>query len=477
MGMAREVELRLNGETVRVEGLSPTTTLLQFLRKRGYAGSKEGCAEGDCGACTVAVVGQGLDGKPRYQAMNACLIPLGAMAGREVVSVEGLSSRLGPLHPVQEAMVKTGGSQCGYCTPGFIMSMFAAYYEGKVDDEALEGNLCRCTGYLPIRRAAAMLEGPPEDDPFLKRLKTSPPLGSLAYRANGQRFFRPAGLEETLKLLQDFPEARLVAGATDMGLEFSKLDRHPAVLVSLEAVTELKVLEGTETHVELGAGLTLSELEEVFHDRIPALDEMLKLFAARQIQNRATVGGNLGTASPIGDLAPVFLSLDAELQLAGPDGERYLPIADFFTGYRRTALKPGEIIVSVRIPKALVAGAVRRLSRSYKASKRPADDISTVAAAFALDLGEDDHEDYPIVRARLAYGGVAATPARALTVEAALVGKPWNRETFLEVKPLLSGSFTPLSDLRGGADYRRKLVVNLFEKFLYETREAAGVAA
>ncbi|MDQ3457834.1 MAG: xanthine dehydrogenase small subunit [Deinococcota bacterium] len=465
MSVDHEFSMTLNGEAVRVAGVSPTSTLLEFLRRRGLSGAKEGCGDGDCGACTVAMLGRGPDGRPGYQAVNACLIMLGSVAGRALITVEGLSPRLGTLHPVQEAMVRTGGSQCGYCTPGFVMSMFVAYYNGGVTDAALEGNLCRCTGYSAIRRAAALLEGPREDDPFLKPLERVPELKPLAYEVNGQHFFRPTTLEGAIKHLRDFPTAKLMAGATDLGLDIARRHRHFPVIVSLEAVSELKGLEEAEDHVELGAGLTLSELMVRFRGRLPALDEMLHLFAGRQIRNRATIGGNLGTASPIGDLAPVFLAHDAEVRLLGAEGERLVPIADFFTGYRQTVLAPGELIASVRLPMTLAPGAVRGLNRSYKVSKRPADDISTVAATFALDLDENDE----VVKARLAYGGVAATPARASAVEQALVGKPWSGETVQGVRRLLEASFTPLSDVRGSAGYRRRLVVNLFDKFLLET--------
>ncbi|MDQ3398122.1 MAG: xanthine dehydrogenase small subunit [Deinococcota bacterium] len=476
--------LSINGKSEEIRGVSPTTTLLDYLRQQGLTGTKEGCAEGDCGACTVALAGRWPSGLPRYEAVNSCLVMLGSVAGREVTSVEGLSPRPGPLHPVQEAMVKTGGSQCGYCTPGFVMSLFAAYYDGGYDggvgdaaiDTAIEGNLCRCTGYLAIRRAAAALEEPREDDPFLSRLETVPAAGPLAYEGGGGRFYRPTRLSEVIELLSEHPEARLVAGGTDLGLEVTRRYRHFPVLIALEGVEELQRLDDGKDYFELGAAVTLSHLEAAFRGKIPALDEMLASFAARQIRNRATIGGNLATASPIGDLAPVFLSLDAEVRALGPGGERFIPLAAFFTGYRRTALTPAEVVVSVRIPKALARGATRRLSRAYKVAKRPADDISVVAAAFALHLDAEDR----VVRARLAYGGVAATPVRARGVEEALKGKRWDAAAVREVKGLLEEAFTPLTDPRGSAGYRRLLIGNLFEKFLFEPSRSlteSGVGA
>lgn len=461
-----DLNLTINGETRRLGDVSPTMTLLEYLRLSGYVGTKEGCGDGDCGACTVAVISQGADGKPHYKAVNSCLIPLGAIAGHDVITVEGIGN--GQLHPVQAAMVQTGGSQCGYCTPGFIMSMFAAYYDGAVNDLAVEGNLCRCTGYLPIRRAAQLATAARTEDSFDEKLAQAKlELPSSQYRSNGQQFFRPTRLAELLDLLQHYPDATLIAGATDLGLEFSYHTKPFPILISLESVAELNVLSQTSEFVEIGAAVSLSHIEENLHGVFPSLDEMLVWFAARQVRNRATLGGNIGTASPIGDLPPVLLSLDAELRLAGVNGGRIIPIADFFKGYRQTDLQQGEVIASIIILKTLAAGAVRRLSWSYKVGKRGTDDISIVAAAFAVDL-DAQHQ---IVRARLAYGGVAPTPARALAVERLLEGQRWNLKTVQGVLPSLKDSFTPLTDLRGSAEYRKLLVANLFEKFFVEMTE------
>ena len=459
-------DLTLNSRLERVTGVSPTMTLLEYLRHTGRVGTKEGCAEGDCGACTVVVVGENVDGKAQYQAVDSCIAPLAAFAGREVVTVEGLVSDSKTLHPVQEAMVRTGGSQCGYCTPGFVMSLFAAYYDGHADDGAVEGNLCRCTGYLPIRRAARSLPQPQPDDPFLKTLEGARASdASRSYEFNGQYFFRPVILGEVFNLLAEYPEAVLVAGATDVGVDINKFHRQPRVMVSLEHISELKRVENTPAYVEVGAAVPLTLLEEGLRGLFSALDEMLRWFAARQIRNRATLGGNLATASPIGDLPPVLMALDAELRLESAAGARRVEISSFFKDYRKTELQPGEVIRSVCIPKDLPAGAARRLSQAYKVGKRGTDDISIVAAAFVVDL--DDNER--VLRARLAYGGVAATPVRALKVERMLLGKPWNVDTVRGAKRELEHTFTPISDLRGSAAYRQKLIGNLFEKFFFET--------
>ena len=458
------LNLAINGESISLDNISPTITLLEYLRLSGRVGTKEGCADGDCGACTVVVVGERVDGSLHYQAINSCLIPLGSVACRQIITVEGVAN--GKLHPVQEKMVELGGSQCGYCTPGFIMSMFAAYYDGNPDDLAVEGNLCRCTGYLPIRRALQSLSLPDPHDRFQEELEQAniDPLPNLEYQGNGQRFYRPKQLSVVLELIQEHPEATLVAGGTDLGLELTHRRQNYPILISLEAVQELQILEQTSEEVIIGAALPLSHAKEVLQGVFPALDEMLHWFAARQVRNRATFGGNLGTASPIGDLPPVLLALDAKLTLASPSGTRTLAIAEFFTGYRQTIRQLDEVIVKIIIPQKITPGASRRLSQSYKIGKRGTDDISIVAASFTIDLDEQNK----IMLARLAYGGVAAIPLRALAIEEALIGQPWTKETIHSVKPQLYDVFSPLSDLRASAEYRKMLVANLFEKFFRE---------
>ncbi|HEY9867383.1 MAG TPA: FAD binding domain-containing protein, partial [Candidatus Obscuribacterales bacterium] len=392
--------LIINNQKVDIQDLSPTLTLLEYLRSSGRVGTKEGCGDGDCGACTVAVIGQGTDGQPQYLAINSCLIPLATMAGREIITVEGVGKN--SLHPVQEAMVSLGGSQCGYCTPGFIMSLFAAYYQGQVDDQSLEGNLCRCTGYLPIMKAAEAVNNSHPNDQFSQRLQEIDlQLNSIQYITPCQQFFRPIQLSEVFNLLQEYPQAQLIAGGTDLGLEISHHRQEFPTLISLESVAELQQIQHNSETIEIGAAIPLSYIQEQLKGIFPSLDEMLGWFAGKQIRNRATIGGNIATASPIGDLAPVLLSLDAKIRLESLTGERIISINEFFKGYRQTQLQSQEVIVSIIMPKTITKNAIRRFSQSYKVGKRGTDDISIVSAAFTIDLDTNN----TIIYARLAYGG------------------------------------------------------------------------
>ncbi|MEM6427958.1 MAG: FAD binding domain-containing protein, partial [Deinococcota bacterium] len=386
-----KITFTLNGQRKTALLESPDTTVLQYLRASGWVGTKEGCAEGDCGACTVALMVQNEAGKAEYQAVNSCLMPLGALAGQEMITVEGVSPDadvhdVTSLHPVQQMMVETGGSQCGYCTPGFIMSMFAAYYRnggGDASDRDVEGNLCRCTGYLPIRKALAELDAPTADDPFVHKLEQPSLTSQPTFSPTDTGFVYPTTLAEVFEVLEAQPDAVLIAGATDLGVDMNDGRLSAQTLISLEHVTELKALEVSEDAVTIGAGVTLSQLEHLH--LFPALSTMISWFASRQIRNRATIGGNIATASPIGDLPPVLLAYDAIITIASKDGTRELALSDFFQGYRQTALEPGDIINQVRIPRQKIpkkktANASTRLSQSYKVGKRGTDDISIVAA-------------------------------------------------------------------------------------------------
>jgi xanthine dehydrogenase molybdopterin binding subunit/xanthine dehydrogenase small subunit len=466
-------EFTLNGRKVEVGDAATTTTLLDYLRSSGLTGSKEGCAEGDCGACTVAVVERDNEGNPTYRAVNSCIALVPMFAGREVVTVEGLSRIGGPLHPVQAAMVDKYGSQCGYCTPGFVMSLFEGYYRpgckgpAEISDQ-LCGNLCRCTGYRPIRDAGlaalaqrgAAADAPP--DAFGERLK-SPllPPAPADYRAGGDRFLRPASLPELFAALAADPRATLVAGATEIGVDVTKKFKAFPFLISTDAVSELTRITKTDSHWRIGGSATLTAVEDALGGEFPSLSKMIRVFAARQIRNRATLGGNLATASPIGDSAPVLLSLDAELILATSSGDRTVALSDFFTGYRKTLLAPGEIILEIVVPRRILPAGAARRSEFFKVSKRRELDISIVAAAFSLDTDSAG----VVRRARIAYGGVAATTLRARRAEAALEGRKVS-DAAADVSGILAEEFKPIDDVRAGAEFRRGLIVSLWEKFV-----------
>ena len=467
----------LNGKQEFVKDYSTHITLLQYLRRRGLIGSKEGCAEGDCGACTVVLVDTDASGNNRYRAINSCLVPLPLVAGRKIVSVEGVATAA-QLHPVQQAMVDRHGSQCGYCTPGFIMSLFEAYHRTDLNeawqvDDQLCGNLCRCTGYRPIREAAfeCLAERSSADTQTkpaaLAAGGTS--LEPIAYHTASETFFRPVALTELLELLAVYPDAQLVAGATELGLKITKLFQSFPTLISLEGIAELTVLEPSDTHWRVGTAVTLTRVWEALGKEFPALVSMLRWFGSRQVRNRATLGGNLATASPIGDSAPVLLALDASLVLESVSGARVVPLNEFFVGYRKTQLQTGEIIREILIPRARpAAGVAQEFTRFYKVSRRREMDISTVAGCFRVQLDASGR----VHLARVVYGGVAPTPVRATDVEAALVGKEWNRHTVAAVAGVLAERFTPISDVRGSAEYRTALVVELLEKFFDDTQSS-----
>jgi xanthine dehydrogenase small subunit len=387
------------------------------------------------------------------------LLPMAA--GREICTVEALVAD-GELHEVQRAMAAAGASQCGYCTPGFVVSLFAEQYrsgrDGPCDPMALSGNLCRCTGYRPIRDAALSL-GPAPDDRFRRRLALPPPPLTAVSVAG---FSRPTSLEACFAMLGDNPDAKLVAGATDLGVEFNLFARRWAHMVSLEAVDDLHEFSDTPASVKIGAGLSLSEIARRWTDAPSVFAEWLTLFASPLIRNRATLGGNLATASPIGDAAPLLLALDADVHLVGPSGSRTIPLSSFFTGYRKTAMMQPEIITAVEVPKPLSPNV-----RFYKVAKRKLDDISTVAMAMAVDLDDRGR----VTRARFAFGGVAATPLRVGQAEEAILGQVWSDAAVERVQQVLDRTLSPMSDHRGSRSYRLEVSKRLVERYLWEQRQ------
>jgi len=458
----KSMKLSVNQRVVDAGDFSSQCTLLEFLRALGLTGSKEGCAEGECGACAVAMV------RPRgtgseLRVVNSCLVLLPMVAGQEIYTAEGLASA-GTLSQPQRAIAEMGGSQCGYCTPGFAVSLFAEYHRpgrtGACGVDAMGGNLCRCTGYRPLRDAALSLGIPAADDRMQQRLRApAPQVEALSMPG----FERPVSLAECLAFLQLCPEATLVAGATDLGVEANLRGRRFPQLLSLEGIPVLRVFRDAEHEVEIGAALTLSEVEALWVDAPPIAGEWLSLFASPLIRNRATLGGNLATASPVGDGAPLLLALDARVNLASAVGRRTVPLAEFFVDYRKTVLQTGELIVSVTIPKPFA-----RYAAFFKVAKRSLDDISTVAAAFAISTDPRGVVEH----CRIAFGGVAATPVRVPAAENALAGRLWDATGVSAAQRAIAATLRPLDDHRGSAAYRMAMAQSLVEKFWWQTRQA-----
>lgn len=469
------IEFLLNGRIEKVDQVDPNLSILEWLRtKMRLTGTKEGCASGDCGACTVITGTPDHQGSTRYEAINSCISLLGSLHGKELITVEAFQQE--PGHPVQRGMIEKYGAQCGFCTPGIVMSLIAlhANKEGAGQDdhrllEALSGNLCRCTGYRPIidaGRQALVQEWTPEADhpaAALSSGKSTPELtaihrGSITLTSpDGPRYDSPVSLEELRELRRAFPDSRLVAGSTDLALEITQQLKTLDHLISVERVPELKGCTREGDELVLGAAATYQQFHKALSDLWPAFDAMLERLGSLQIRNRGTVGGNIANASPIGDMPPALIALDATLVLDGPDGERRLPVEDFFHGYKQTDLKAGEFIHSVRVP----VPKTNEQLYIYKISKRLDDDISAVLGAFRLTV-----EDGVVADCRLAFGGMAATPARAPNAEAALTGQPWNDDSVTAAITALAGDFTPMSDARASAAYRQQVAGNLLRRAL-----------
>ena len=461
-----KISFTLNGRPVSVSGLSPETTLLRWLRDTAaMPGTKEGCAEGDCGACTVAILEPDAPDGPAWRAVNACLVLLPSVHGAAVVTVEGLADGE-RLHPAQEAMVRHLGSQCGYCTPGVVMSAFEATYRKDIDaswkiDDQMCGNLCRCTGYRPIRDALTEVAGSCPEDGFSRALEAGPG-ASLDYEGEGRRYIRPLTLPALWAAMEAHPGARIVAGTTDLGLEVTRRHGTWPVLLAVDGIAALREIRRIPVGISVGAAIRLSHLETEAATALPVLARMLRYFGARQIKNRATLGGNLCNASPIGDLAPVLLALDATFVAASAEGERRIPAEDFFVAYRRTALAPGEILAAVEIPDP----APEARLGAYKVSRRRELDISAVAAAMCVLVDQGG----TVRHVRIAYGGMASTPARARRAEAALLGEAWGEPALEAAIEVLGAEFQPIDDARATAWYRRTVAANLLRGFFEESR-------
>ena len=456
----------VNGQPVDVRGVAPQVTLLDFVRSLGLTGAKEGCAEGECGACAVLLVSQ-TAGSSTFRSINSCLVSLPMMAGQEVYTVESLAGPEG-LAQVQLAMMERGGSQCGYCTPGFVVSMFAEHHRpGRRagDSDTLSGNLCRCTGYRPIREAMAAVGPPLSKDTkrggrIERRLDSpAPRVAPVYYETPQGRFSRPCRLDECLEIAAADASSRFVAGNTDLGVLTNLRDHRYTHLISLEGVPELRECFEDAEGIEIGAGLTLSEIEDCWEKAPRFFREWLALFASPLLRNRATLGGNLATASPIGDSAPMLLALDASVRIASKGGERTVPLHSFFLDYRRSVLEKGELIRSIRIPKPLAEHVA-----FYKIAKRNLDDISTVAACIAVKMDREGR----IGTVRIGLGGVAPVPVRATAAERLLEGKRIDEADLERAQKSLRDTLMPISDHRGSSEYRLAMAQKLLEKFWAE---------
>ncbi|MCM5682573.1 xanthine dehydrogenase small subunit [Schlegelella sp. S2-27] len=470
----RPVRFIRQGQVVSLADVQPTRTLLDWLRDdAGATGTKEGCGEGDCGACTV-VLGE-LTGAPgaerlRYRAVNSCIRFVASIDGCALWTVEDLQRPDGSLHPVQQALVDCHGSQCGYCTPGFAMSMFGLYQQRVACDtpqpvtretaqEALSGNLCRCTGYRPIIDATQQMVQYPVrrvDEAALveqlKSLRTQPALEGPA--------LRPQTLAELLALRSRHPHAQVIAGCTDVGLWVTKLHMHFDTTLDVTGVRELQRIEDTGGRLEIGAAARLSDAYAALVAQWPGLQVFAARFAGLPVRESGTLGGNVANGSPIGDSMPLLIALGAQLRLQSARGMRELPLEDFYTGYRRNVLAADEVLTHVLVPLP-----PRGLLRAYKLSKRFDDDISAVCLALRLEFDQGR-----VAAASIGAGGLAATPQRALQTEAALLGQPWNETTVRAAMQALRREFSPISDMRASADYRREAAGNLLWRYWLESQ-------
>jgi xanthine dehydrogenase small subunit len=474
----------LDGELHELRNVDPTRTVLQFLREDlGRTGTKEGCAEGDCGACTVVLAElDDVGGDITVRAINSCIQFLPTLDGKELITVESLA-RGGDLHPVQQAMVDHHGSQCGFCTPGFVMSLFALYKTNakpsrREIDDALAGNLCRCTGYRPIIAAAeAMYDGAADTDwlrqPASAKKGFTPPVqrvealqkirrdAGLQMRMPGRTFFAPTTVEECAGFLANDPEATILAGGTDVGLWVTKQHRELGTIIYTGRVAELNRIEVTASHIEIGAAVSLTDAMQPIVAHYPELNELFLRFASPPIRNAGTLGGNIANGSPIGDSMPALIVAGTTLVLRRGRSQREIALQDFYLDYQVKDLRPAEFLETIRIP--LLSDDV--IVSSHKLSKRFDQDISAVCNAYCLELDGET-----VATFRMACGGMAATVRRATSCEAAIVGKPWTEETVDVACKALARDFEPISDMRASAGYRLRAAQNLLRRFYLESR-------
>lgn len=465
----------LSGEEVRLSDVAPDETLLDYLRlRRALRGTKEGCAEGDCGACTVLVGRLGSDGLV-YEGVNACIRFLGSLDATHVVTIEHLAPGKDGLHPVQQAMVDFHGSQCGFCTPGFVMSLYTLWMRDPrpsdaAIEKALQGNLCRCTGYESIVRAARAISDYARagDDPLVserrqvaERLAAMKDGRRVEIGEGRRRLIVPANADDLARVLDEEPGATIVAGSTDVGLWVTKFMRDISPAVFIGGLNELHAVSEADGVITIGAGVTYTEAFAVLARRIPALGGLIDRIGGEQVRNMGTIGGNIANGSPIGDTPPPFIALGATLTLRRGGERRTIPLEEFFIAYGKQDRRPGEFVEAVHVP--LPASDAR--FAVYKVTKRRDEDITATLGAFHLELSGGGR----VESIRVAYGGMAATPKRATAVEAALLGRPWSEETVQAALPAYAEDFTPLTDMRATAEYRMLAARNLLMRFYLET--------
>jgi xanthine dehydrogenase small subunit len=468
MSASATIRFILDGEVVEVCDVDPTRTVLQYLREDlRRKGTKEGCAEGDCGACTVVVAELVRDDQDvSLKAINSCIQFLPTLDGKELITVESLADG-DELHPVQSAMVTNHGSQCGFCTPGFVMSLYALYETnqnpGRQEiDDALSGNLCRCTGYRPIIAAAremysAQRVNSGDRSAALMGIQREQ---SLSIDHNGRKFFAPTGSDEFAAILREYPDATILAGGTDVGLWVTKQHRELTTIIYTGRVADLRDVRSSESHIDIGAAATLTEAIPAIVDSYPGFTELFRRFASPPIRNAGTLGGNIANGSPIGDSMAALMVVDASLVLRIGDVEREVALVDFYHDYMVNDLQPGEFVSRIRIPLPSDGAVVK----SQKWSKRFDQDISAICTAYRLVL-----DDGKVASFRMACGGLAATVRRAQKAEAAISGKPWTDDTIEKACAALSEDFAPISDMRASADIRLLAVQNLLRRFFAET--------
>ena len=474
--VSNTIQFIYNNQICSIKNPDPNKTVLDYIRNDlKKIGTKEGCAEGGCGACTV-VLGELKNSKLIYKSINSCISFLPSLNGKHLILIENLMSKKNQLHPIQEAMVKFHGSQCGFCTPGFIMSLFAMYknfkkFNNEIIEETLSGNLCRCTGYRPIIDAAKSLNNKKDNDHFkkdqIKIIKLLKKINNneieISYK--DKKYFSPKSINSLKKIIKKNPNAHFLSGGTDLSLEVTKLRGEIKNIISLNSVKELNFVKKNKNFIEIGAGVSLYDFQNIIKSHYLDFYNILKRYGSVQIRNVGTISGNIATASPIGDTLPLLLSLDAVVKINNKSGLEIIPLNKFFISYRKTKLKKGDFVYSVKIPINK-----KNYFRAYKISKRFDDDISTVCASFNFLI-----KNKRIIDAKIAYGGMSEIPKRATLIEKKLNNSVFSEELFLNAQNLIEDEFSPIDDMRASKNYRIEIARNLLMKFFYEINTNSNI--